>query len=155
VQPGTSRLTFRRNALSLSSGSKSSSRKQEYLYNRLLAYFSTLKMQEIRSSKTSATSTKVHRIASQNITHTLHSHDKCLSLTSSGVWGATMEPIRPTMAHTPSSECRSSVGNISVVYTYTTVKDIVMENLPSKNSSIRSQSRSTQNQITATFSLAI
>jgi hypothetical protein len=42
-----------------------------------------------------------------------------------------------------------------VVYTYTTVKDIVIENLPSKNSSIRNQSISTQNQIIIAVLLAV
>jgi hypothetical protein len=54
-------------------------------------------------------------------------------LTRSGVWGAIMEPIRPTIEQVPSIECRSSVGKSSAVNTYTTVKAIVMANFPAKN----------------------
>lgn len=37
-------------------------------------------------------------------------------LTSSGIWGATMDPTRPTMEQKPSSEWRACVGNSSDVY---------------------------------------
>jgi len=39
------------------------------------------------------------------------------SLTSSGVCGASMEPMRPTMEHMPNIEFRNLVGKISAVNT--------------------------------------
>lgn len=51
-------------------------------------------------------------------------------LTSNGVCGAIIDPMRPIMEHNESSECLTVVGRSSAVNTYKTVNDIVMENLP-------------------------
>lgn len=75
-------------------------------------------------------------------------------LTSAGVSGAVMEPMRPIMEEKASRVCRYSVGYSSDVNRYSEVNTTEIPNLPSKNSTSRSVVRS-ERQMVATIELSI
>ena len=68
-----------------------------------------------------------------NIGHEVVPRDRRTRETRSGVCGANIEPIRPTVEHVLNNVCLKFVGNISLVYIYKTVNDIVIANFPNKN----------------------